>query len=36
VTLEQILKANPGVGPEHLRVGMKLFVPLPQPAGSSH
>jgi LysM repeat protein len=35
VTLEQILKANPGVKPDRLPVGKKLFIPLPQPPNSS-
>jgi len=35
VTQEQILKANPRVKPNNLRVGMELFIPLPQPAESS-
>jgi LysM repeat protein len=35
VTVEQILKANPGVKPDRLPVGKKLFIPLPQPADSS-
>ena len=35
VTVEQILKANPGVKPNRLPVGKKLFIPLPQPADSS-
>ena len=35
VTEKQILKANPGVKPENLRVGMKLFIPVPQSSKSS-
>lgn len=35
VTVEQILKANPGVKPDRLPVGKKLFIPLPQAADSS-
>ncbi len=31
VSLEQILKANPGLKPERLRVGQKVFIPTPQP-----
>jgi len=30
VTKDQILKANPRVKPNNLRVGMKLFIPVPQ------
>ena len=29
VTLDQILKANPGLKPEKLRVGQKIFIPAP-------
>lgn len=29
ITTEQILKANPGLKPENLRVGKKLFIPAP-------
>lgn len=29
VSLEQILKANPGLKPERLRVGQKIFIPAP-------
>ena len=35
VTKDQILKANPGVKPKNLRVGMKLFIPVPQSSKSS-
>jgi len=31
VTQEQILEANHGLKPNLIRVGMKLFIPLPQP-----
>lgn len=31
VTVAQILKANPGLKPERLRVGQKIFIPAPQP-----
>ena len=30
VTTDQILKANPGLKPEKLRVGQKIFIPAPQ------
>jgi len=30
VSTEQILKANPGLKPEKLRVGQKIFIPVPQ------
>lgn len=30
VTTEQILKANPGLKPEKLRVGQKIWIPAPQ------
>jgi predicted RNase H-like nuclease (RuvC/YqgF family) len=30
VTQEQILKANPGLVPEKMRVGQKIFIPAPQ------
>jgi LysM repeat protein len=30
VTTDQILKANPGLVPEKLRVGQKIFIPGPQ------
>ncbi|HEV2392380.1 MAG TPA: LysM peptidoglycan-binding domain-containing protein [Verrucomicrobiae bacterium] len=30
VSMEQILKANPGLKPERLRVGQKIFIPAPQ------
>ena len=30
VTVEQILKANPGLVPEKMKVGQKIFIPLPQ------
>lgn len=30
VTVDQILKANPGLKPEKLRVGQKVFIPAPQ------
>ena len=29
ITLDQILKANPGLKPEKLRVGQKIFIPAP-------
>lgn len=31
ITTEQILKANPGLKPEKLKVGQKIFIPAPQP-----
>ena len=31
VTVAQILKANPGLKPERLYVGKKIFIPAPQP-----
>ncbi len=31
VTTEQIQKANPGLVPERLKVGQKIFIPAPQP-----
>jgi len=31
VTMDQVLKANPGLKPEKLRVGQKIFIPAPQP-----
>jgi LysM repeat protein len=31
ITTDQILKANPGLKPEKLRVGQKIFIPAPQP-----
>jgi LysM repeat protein len=31
VTTDQILKANPGLKPERMRVGQKIFIPAPQP-----
>jgi LysM repeat protein len=31
VTVDQIKKANPGLKPERLRVGQKIFIPAPQP-----
>ena len=31
VTVAQILKANPGLKPERLKVGQKIFIPAPQP-----
>jgi len=31
VTTEQILKANPGLKPEKLKAGQKIFIPAPQP-----
>jgi len=31
VTTDQILKANPGLKPEKLKVGQKIFIPAPQP-----
>ena len=30
VTMDQILKANPGLKPEKLRIGQKIFIPAPQ------
>jgi LysM repeat protein len=30
VTVEQILKANPGLVPEKMRLGQKIFIPAPQ------
>ncbi len=30
VTMDQILKANPGLKPERMRVGQKIFIPAPQ------
>jgi LysM repeat protein len=30
VTTDQILKANPGLKPEKMRVGQKIFIPAPQ------
>ncbi len=30
VTTDQILKANPGLKPERMRVGQKIFIPAPQ------
>jgi LysM repeat protein len=31
VTVEQILKANPGLKPESMRIGQKIFIPAPSP-----
>jgi LysM repeat protein len=31
VTVAGILKANPGLIPEKMRVGQKIFIPAPQP-----
>ncbi|HWW02137.1 MAG TPA: LysM peptidoglycan-binding domain-containing protein [Candidatus Acidoferrum sp.] len=31
VTTDQILKANPGLKPERMKVGQKIFIPAPQP-----
>ena len=31
VTIDQILKANPGLKPEKMHVGQKIFIPAPQP-----
>jgi LysM repeat protein len=31
ITTDQILKANPGLKPEKLRVGQKIFIPAPKP-----
>lgn len=31
ISSEQILKANPGLKPDKLRVGQKIFIPAPQP-----
>ncbi len=31
VTVSQIVNANPGLKPERLRVGQKIFIPAPQP-----
>jgi LysM repeat protein len=30
ITMDQVLKANPGLKPEKLRVGQKIFIPAPQ------
>lgn len=30
VTMDQVLKANPGLKPEKMRVGQKIFIPAPQ------
>lgn len=30
VTVDQVLKANPGLKPEKMRVGQKIFIPAPQ------
>jgi TolA-binding protein len=35
VTEREILKANPGLRPERLRVGMDIYVPIPKPPGAS-
>jgi len=32
ITTDQILKANPGLQPEKLKVGQKIFIPAPAPA----
>jgi len=29
VTMDQVLKANPGLKPEKLRVGQKIIIPAP-------
>ena len=31
VTTKQILKANPGLVPEKMKVGQKIFIPAPKP-----
>ena len=31
VTVDQILKVNPGLVPEKMKVGQKIFIPAPQP-----
>ena len=31
VTMEQVLKANPGLDPKTMKVGQKLFIPAPTP-----
>jgi len=31
VTIDQVLKANPGLKPEKMHVGQKIFIPAPQP-----
>ena len=31
VTVAQILKANPGLKPERLLIGQKIYIPAPQP-----
>jgi LysM repeat protein len=31
VTIDQILKANPGLKPEKMHLGQKIFIPAPQP-----
>jgi len=31
VTMDQVLKANPDLKPEKMRVGQKIFIPAPQP-----
>lgn len=31
VTADQILKANPGLNPNNLKVGQKIFIPVPAP-----
>jgi LysM repeat protein len=30
ITMDQVLKANPGLKPERMRVGQKIFIPAPQ------
>ena len=30
VTVDQILKANPGLVPEKMKVGQKIFIPAPE------
>jgi LysM repeat protein len=30
ITMDQVLKANPGLKPEKMRVGQKIFIPAPQ------
>ncbi len=35
VTQAQILKANPGLNPDRISPGKKIFIPVPQPSGSA-
>jgi LysM repeat protein len=30
ITMDQVLKANPGLKPERMRIGQKIFIPAPQ------